>query len=134
MEWITGIMELASASIRPVLLAALAVILLVDIVLFRAARKKIKELEKQVKSEKWWGERERDHRRDSEAKFTQTIAERDHRIKVLEGMVASQRESMADLRDSVRRHALDLAWKHDATPEGRVAAAKKFERYLRGKE
>ena len=117
MEWITSIMELASASIRPVLLAALAVILLVDIVLFRAARKKIKELEKQVKSEKWWGERERDHR-----------------IKVLEGMVASQRESTADLRDSVRRHALDLAWKHDATPEGRVAAAKKFEMYLRGKE
>ena len=127
-------MELASASIRPVLLAALAVILLVDIVLFRAARKKIKELEKQVKSEKWWGERERDHRRDSEAEFTQTIAERDHRIKVLEGTVTSQQKSMADLRDAIRRKAFDSAFTRGGSTEEIVAAAKKFERYLRGKE
>ena len=128
MEWITSIMELASASIRPVLLAALAVILLVDIVLFRAARKKIKELSKQLQNEE-----ARIHEEISRINF-EIVKEQDHRIKVLEGTVASQRESMAGLRDAVRTKAFDSSFTRGGTPDEIVAAAKKFERYLRGKE
>ena len=121
-------MELASASIRPVLLAALAVILLVDIVLFRAARKKIKELSKQLQNEE-----ARIHEEISRINF-EIVKEQDHRIKVLEGTVASQRESMAGLRDAVRTKAFDSSFTRGGTPDEIVAAAKKFERYLRGKE
>ena len=113
--------------------AAFVVSFIIMVVLYVALRRenrKVAELNGQVNSKDWLLDSEREHRMDA----ANELSERDHRIKVLEGMVASQRESMADLRDAVRRHALDKAITRCGSTEEIVAAAKKFERYLRGKE
>ena len=117
--------------------AAFVVSFIIMVVLYVALRRenrKVAELNSQVEAERDLGELKGRMRKEEHDDLTSSIAERDHRIKVLEGTVASQRESMAGLRDAFRTRAFDSSFTRGGTPDEIVAAAKKFERYLRGKE
>lgn len=125
---LTALVAMAAA-----VFVSFVIVAVLSVALHRQKRK-VKELSREVEKEKFGWFQERAVRRNSETELSKAIAERDHRIKVLEGTVASQRKNIADLRDSTRSKALDSAFTRGGTTEEIVAAAKKFERYLRGKE
>ena len=104
------------------------IIMVVLYVTLSREKRKVAELNKQLQNEE-----ASIHEVVSRTNF-EIKKEQAHRIKVLEGMVASQQKSMADLRDAIRRKAFDSAFTRGGSTEEIVAAAKKFERYLRGKE
>lgn len=117
--------------------AAFVVSFIIMVVLYVALRRenrKVAELNSQVEAERDLGELKGRMRKEEHEELTSYIAERDHRIKVLEGTVVSLRATMSELRDTIRRKALDKAATRGGTPDEIVVAAKKFERYLRGKE
>jgi len=128
MEWITSNPGLAlSVAMGLVALVALIIMVVLYVTLSREKRK-VAELNKQLQNEE-----ASIHEVVSRTNF-EIKKEQAHRIKVLEGTVTSQQKSMADLRDAIRRKAFDSAFTRGGSTEEIVAAAKKFERYLRGKE